>query len=147
MSLAQSGCVVADSSWENRSNNMSTAEGSVRIANVKNLVQTIVQHLAFWETINLILTTTNQKQLTCIARTASAKVRSLSGVSIHPAFKANCPTMGGQFSNLALWNLSLESARTWKFEILVEDSGTGGPNLIAVRIECLFTIIVPVAIC
>ena len=47
MSLAQSGCVVANSSWENRSNNMSTAEGNVRNANVKNLVQTIVQHLAF----------------------------------------------------------------------------------------------------
>ena len=42
MSLAQGSCAVAASSRENRSNNMSTAEG-----NVKNLVQTIVQHLAF----------------------------------------------------------------------------------------------------
>ena len=33
-------------------------EGDV---NVKNLVQTIVQHLAFQETINLILMTTNQE--------------------------------------------------------------------------------------
>ena len=47
MSLAQSSCVVAASSWENRSNNISTAEGSVRNANFKNLVQTIAQHLAF----------------------------------------------------------------------------------------------------
>ena len=57
MSLAQGSCAVAASS---RSNNMSTAEGNV---NVKNLVQTIVQHLAFRETINSILTTTNQEQL------------------------------------------------------------------------------------
>ena len=35
------------------------AEGNV---NVKNLVQTIVQHLAFQETINSILTATNQEQ-------------------------------------------------------------------------------------
>ena len=40
------------------------SEGNV---NVKNLVQTIVQHLAFRETINSILTATNQEQLTYIA--------------------------------------------------------------------------------
>ena len=34
--------------------------------NVKNLVQTIVQHLAFRETINSILRATNQGQLTYI---------------------------------------------------------------------------------
>ena len=39
------------------------SEGNV---NVKNLVQTIVQHLAFRETINSILTATNQEQLTYI---------------------------------------------------------------------------------
>ena len=39
------------------------AEGKV---NVKNLGQTIVQHLAFSETINSILIATNQKQLTYI---------------------------------------------------------------------------------
>ena len=33
---------------------------------VKNLVQTIVQHLDFWEKINAILTATNQEQLTYI---------------------------------------------------------------------------------
>ena len=54
MSLARGSCAVVASSRENRSNNMSTAEG-----NVKNLVQTIVQHLPFRETINSILTTTN----------------------------------------------------------------------------------------
>ena len=54
MSLAQGSCTVAASLRENHSNNMSTAEG-----NVKNLVQTIVQHLAFQETISSILTTTN----------------------------------------------------------------------------------------
>ena len=37
------------------------AEGNV---NVKNLVQTIVQHLAFRETINSILRATNQGKLT-----------------------------------------------------------------------------------
>ena len=44
MSLAQGSCAVAASSRENRSNNMSAAKGNV---NVKNLVQSIVQHLAF----------------------------------------------------------------------------------------------------
>ena len=39
------------------------AEGNV---NVKDLVQTIVQHLAFRETTNSILTATNQGQLTYI---------------------------------------------------------------------------------
>ena len=39
------------------------AEGNV---SVKNLVQTIVQHLVFGETINSILTATNQEQLTYI---------------------------------------------------------------------------------
>ena len=65
MSLAQGSCAVVASSQENRSNNRSTlinmaAEGNV---NVKNLVQTLVQDLAFRETINLILTATNQEKL------------------------------------------------------------------------------------
>ena len=34
--------------------------------NIKNLVQTIVQHLAFRETINSILTATIQEQVTYI---------------------------------------------------------------------------------
>ena len=42
------------------------AQGNV---NVKNLVQTIVQHLAFRETINSIMTATNQEQLTYIVVT------------------------------------------------------------------------------
>ena len=45
MSLAQGSSQSRTSSRENRLNNMSTAEG-----NTKNLVQTIVQHLAFRET-------------------------------------------------------------------------------------------------
>ena len=61
---------------------MSTAEGNVRNVSVKNIVQTIVQHLDFRQTINLILTTTNQEQLTYIV-----------GASIHPAFIGNCPTI------------------------------------------------------
>ena len=65
MSLAQGSCAVVASSQENRSNNRSTlinmaAEGNV---NVKNLVQTLVQDLAFRETIKLILTATNQEKL------------------------------------------------------------------------------------
>ena len=47
------------------------AEGNV---NVKNLEQTIVQHLAFRETINSILTATNQEQLTYIALIVSTEI-------------------------------------------------------------------------
>ena len=46
------------------------AEGNV---NVKNLAQTIVQHLAFRETINSILTATNQEQLTYIVLIVSSE--------------------------------------------------------------------------
>ena len=46
------------------------AEGNV---NVKNLAQTIVQHLAFRETINSILTATNQEQLTYIVLIVSTE--------------------------------------------------------------------------
>ena len=46
------------------------AEGNV---NVKNLAQTIVQHLAFRETINSILTVTNQEQLTYIVPIVSSE--------------------------------------------------------------------------
>ena len=46
-------------------------EGDV---NVKNLVQTIVQHLAFQETINSMLTATNQEQLTDIVLIVSAEI-------------------------------------------------------------------------
>ena len=56
-------------------------------------------------------------------------------------------SMGGQFPILALWNLYSESVGTWNFEILVEDSDTGSPSLIAVRIESLFTIFVPIPTC
>ena len=35
----------------------------------------------------------------------------------------------------------------WNFEILVEDSDTSGPSSIAVRMESLFTIFVPIPIC
>ena len=35
---------------------------------VKNLVQTIVKHLAFLETINSVMTANNQEQLTYIGR-------------------------------------------------------------------------------
>ena len=50
--------------------NMAT-EGNVI---VKNLVQTIVQHLAFRETINSILAATNQEQLTYIVFIVSAEI-------------------------------------------------------------------------
>ena len=42
--------------------------------NVSNLVQTIVQHLAFRKTINSILTATNQEKSTNIVLIASAKI-------------------------------------------------------------------------
>ena len=47
------------------------AEGNV---SVKNNVQTIVQHLAFRETINSILTATNQEQLTYFVIIVSAEI-------------------------------------------------------------------------
>ena len=52
------------------------AEGNV---NVKNLAQTIVQHLAFRETINSILAATNQEQLTYILPIASTKTLECEG--------------------------------------------------------------------
>ena len=55
--------------------------------------------------------------------------------------------MGSQFSIHALWNLYSESVVAWNFEILVEDSDTGSQSLIAVRIESLFVIFVPIPIC
>ena len=81
MSLAQGSCAVAASSRENRLNNMTAAKGNV---NVKNLVQSIVQHLAFWETINSILTTTNQEQLTYIVLIVLAEISEREG-SFYPS--------------------------------------------------------------
>ena len=57
------------------------AEGNV---SVKNHVQTIVQHLAFRETINSILTATNQEQLTYFVIIVSAEISEREG-SIHPS--------------------------------------------------------------
>ena len=63
------------------------AKGNV---NVKNLVQTIVQHPAFRETINSILMATNQEELCLFLR---LKSRSAKGASHHPAFMGNSPTI------------------------------------------------------
>ena len=52
--------------------------------NVKNLVQTIVQHLPFQETINSILTATNQEQLTYIILIVLAEIQKREG-SISPS--------------------------------------------------------------
>ena len=52
-----------------------------------------------------------------------------------------------QFLILASWNLYSESVEAWNFEILVEDSNTGGLSSIAVRIESWFTIFIPIPIC
>ena len=82
MSFGQGSCAVATSSRENRSNilrkfqmllNMA-AEGNV---NVNNLV---VQHPAFREMINSILTATNQEQSCLLLR---LKSRSAIGASRH----------------------------------------------------------------
>ena len=51
-------------------------EGNV---NLKNLAQTIVQHLVFQETINSILTATNQEQLTYIVLIVSAEIPECEG--------------------------------------------------------------------
>ena len=57
------------------------AEGN---ANVKNLVQTIVQHLVLRETIISILTATSQEQLTYIVLIVSAEVPEREG-TIYPS--------------------------------------------------------------
>ena len=63
------------------------AKGNV---NVKNLVQTIVLHPAFRETINSILMATTQEQLCLLLRLKSRCTR---GASHHPAFMRNCLTI------------------------------------------------------
>ena len=55
-----------------------------RNVNFKNLVQTIVQHLAFRETINSILTATNQGQLTYIVLIVWTEILEREG-SIYPS--------------------------------------------------------------
>ena len=57
--------------------------------------------------------------------------------------------MGSQFSTTILWNLYSESVRTIKFWDLVEDSHTGGPSLIAIRMENLicFSILILWTLC
>ena len=63
------------------------AEGNV---NVNNLVQTILQHPAFRETINSIVTATNQEQSCLLLRLKSWNAR---GASHHPPFMGNCLTI------------------------------------------------------
>ena len=46
--------------------------------------------------------------------------------------------LGGQFSLSILQNLRWEAGGDIKYVILVEDSDTGGPSSITVRIEYLF---------
>ena len=62
------------------------AKGKV---NVNNLVQTIVQHWAFRETIYSILMATNQEQSCLLLRLKSRNAR---GASQHPAFMGSCLT-------------------------------------------------------
>ena len=52
------------------------AEGNV---NLKNLAQTIAQHLAFQETINSILTATNPEPLTYTVLIVSAEIPECEG--------------------------------------------------------------------
>ena len=59
------------------------AEGDV---NVNNLVQPIVQHPAFRETINSVVTATNHEQSCLLPRLKSWSAR---GASHHPAFMGN----------------------------------------------------------
>ena len=51
-----------------------------RNANVKNLAQTLFQHLAFRETINSILAATNQEQLTYIVLIVLAEISEREGI-------------------------------------------------------------------
>ena len=69
-------CAVATSSRENHSNNIRTLEMLINMAaegnvNVNNLVKIIVQHPAFRETNNSILTATNQEQSCLLFRLKS----------------------------------------------------------------------------
>ena len=64
-----------------------------RNVKVNNLVQTIVQHPASRETINLISTATNQEQSTNIVLIVSAEIPECEGASRHPAFMGNCQTI------------------------------------------------------
>ena len=57
------------------------AKGNV---SVKNLAQTIVQHLAFREMINSILTAANQEQLTYFVLIVLAEIQEREG-SIYPS--------------------------------------------------------------
>ena len=62
-------------------------EGNV---NVNNLVQTIVQHPAFRETINSVLTATKQEKSNLLLQ---LKCRSARGASRHPVSMGNCLTI------------------------------------------------------
>ena len=62
-------------------------EGNV---NVNNLVQTIVQHPAFRETINSVLTATNQEKSNLLLQ---LKCRSARGASRHQVSMGNCLTI------------------------------------------------------
>ena len=64
------------------------AEGNV---NVKNLAQTIVQHLAFRETINSNLTAINQEQLTYIVLIAEAEIPEREGSIYTSSFYRQLP--------------------------------------------------------
>ena len=64
-------------------------EGNV---NVRNLVQITVLRLAFWETINFILTATNQEQLTYIVLTVSAKIPELEGSICPSSYNRKLPS-------------------------------------------------------
>ena len=62
-----------------------------RNVNAKNLVQTIVQHLALRETINLILTATNQEQLTYSVLIVSAEIPDHDGSIYSSSFYRQLP--------------------------------------------------------
>ena len=64
--------------------------GAERNINVNNLVQTIVQHAAFRETINAILTATNQEQSCLLFRLKPWNARE---ASHHRAFMCNSLTI------------------------------------------------------
>ena len=64
------------------------AKGNV---SVKNLVQTIVQHLAFRETNNSILTATNQEQSTYIVLIVSTEISECEGSIYTSSFYGQLP--------------------------------------------------------
>ena len=91
------------------------------VNNVKNLLETAVQHLAFRETNNSILTATYQVPPTYIVLIVSAEILEREGPSIHPPFTGNFPTI----SHKCLPYLSRRWVFLFVFGVAEQDKNAG----------------------